>query len=263
MRYRCLLPIVVAILPTSARAEDPDEVLAKNLMSVVRDRLAPTPHRVEASTTLGKLGPRASSAVPELLTTLKRLNSDDTIRLQESIVRTLGQIGASTRPHLAELHRFYGRDFDLDLAIKRTTAQVLASGDEDVAVLVVLLRAKEDGQRLRATKSLAKMGTLAKAALPDLTATLADPDGDVRRGALNAIRSIQGGIAPADAVGVYLLDLQSTDEDVRMLAVKNIGRLGRDAAAAIKPLQALLADPNPEVRRATNEAINRIAASGQ
>lgn len=259
MRSRLLLPIVLAFLPSAGRAEERDDVLARDLANIVRDRLAPMWSRVEAANMLAKLGPRAAPAVPELTAQLEKLRGEDTAPLQEAVVRALGQIGASARPVIPALTRAVGRDFDLDLAVRRSTNQIIAAGDSDVASLVLMLQSKEEGQRLRAAKSLGKLGPLAKAAVLDLTLVLADPDGDVRRTALSALRAILGKVLPADAIGVYVLDLQSPDEDIRYQAAKNIGRLGRDGASALQALQPLLTDPSPDVRRAAAEALLRIS----
>ncbi|HVK14820.1 MAG TPA: HEAT repeat domain-containing protein [Gemmataceae bacterium] len=258
MRYRLLLPIVVALIPFGARADERDDVLTRDLTLILRDRLAPTFSRVEAVTTLAKLGPRAAGAVPELMVQLDKLNDPETTPLREAIVKTLGSIGSPARVAIPTMTRHVGRDFDLDLAIRRSTNQILVSGDDDVLTLVQLLRSREDGQRLRAATSLGKLGPAARAAVPELAAVLADPAGDVRRTALAAIKSIQGTVATADAAGVFVLDLQSPEEDVRYQAAKNLGRLGRDARQAIHPLLPLLADPSPDVRRAAAEALGRI-----
>jgi HEAT repeat protein len=258
MRYRLLLPIVVALIPFGARADERDDVLTRDLTLILRDRLAPTFSRVEAVTTLAKLGPRAAGAVPELMVQLDKLNDPETTPLREAIVKTLGSIGSPARVAIPTMTRHVGRDFDLDLAIRRSTNQILVSGDDDVLTLVQLLRSREDGQRLPAATSLGKLGPAARAAVPELAAVLADPAGDVRRTALAAIKSIQGTVATADAAGVFVLDLQSPEEDVRYQAAKNLGRLGRDARQAIHPLQPLLADPSPDVRRAAAEALGRI-----
>jgi hypothetical protein len=258
MRYRLLLPIVVALIPFGARADERDDVLTRDLTLVLRDRLAPTFSRVEAVNTLAKLGPGAAPAVPELMTQLDKLSGPETAPLREAIVKTLGSIGAPARAAIPTMTRQVGRDFDLDLAIRRSTNQILAAGDADVLTLIQLLRSREVGQRLRAAKSLGQIGPDARAAVPELAAVLADPDGDVRRAALAAIKGIQGSVATADAAGVFVLDLQSPEEDIRYQAVKNLGRLGRDARQAVQPLQPLLADPSPDVRRAAAEALARI-----
>lgn len=258
MHTRQLLPIVVAFLPLAARADERDDILTRDLTAVVHDRLAPTFVRVEAVNTLAKLGPRSGPAVPELMIQLDKLVGPETAPLREAILKALGSIGAPARPALPLMARQIGRDLDIDLAVRRSTNQILTAGDDDVPTLIALLRSREDGQRLRAAKSLAKLGPPARAAIPGLTEVLADLDGDVRRTALAALKAIQGTVAPADAVGVFVLDLQTADEDVRYQAVKNLGRLGRDGRSAVQPLQPLLADPSPDVRRAAAEALARI-----
>ncbi len=258
MRHRILLPIIVAFLPAAGRAQDIEDPLARDLANLVRDRLAPIGARVEATNNLAKLGSRAAPAVPELTRQLSILTRPDTAPLQEAIAKALGTIGSAARSAIPTMTRAVGRDLDLDLAIKRSTNAILAAGDDDVATLIQLLRSRDDAQRLRAAKALARLGPPARASVVELGNVLADPDADVRRTALAALRSIQGKVLPADAASVFVLDLQNVDEDVRYQAAKNLGRLGRDAAAALPALQPLLADPSPDVRRAAAEAIARL-----
>lgn len=260
MRRILLMPILVMILPAGLAADEKDDELARDLATIVHDRLAPTWRRVEAVNTLAKLGPRAAAAVPELTAQLGKLRGEETFPLQEAIARTLGELGTIARPAIPALTLQVGRDPDLDLAVRRAVDQIIAAGDTaDLNMLIRLLKNKEVAQRLRAAKGLGKLGPAAKSAVVELTVALSDTDADVRRTALAALRLIDATVKPADAVGVWTLDLQDADEAVRWRAAKALGKLGKDAASAAAALTSLATDPDPDVRKAAVEALGKIS----
>lgn len=256
---RCLF--LLFVFPGLVGADEKDDQLARDLVNVVRDRIGPPWSRVEATNTLGKMGMRAQVAVPELQATLLKLSGPETLPLQEAIVRTLGQIGAPAKPTIPTLTLAIGRDPDLDRLIRSSINTILVAADEsDLSALVRLLKNKDEAQRLRAAKSLARFGPFGKAAVPELTLALQDSDPDVRRAAFNALRQIEGGLRPADAVSVLALDLQDKDEGIRLRAAKLLGRYGKDAAPASAALETIASsDPDPDVRKAAIEALARIA----
>jgi hypothetical protein len=55
--------------------------------------------------------------------------------------------------------------------------------------------------------------------------------------------------------------LKSSDYQLKVLAARNLGRIGAGAAAAIPELEKLREDKNPKVSKAASEAIEKIQAA--
>lgn len=255
--------LVIALLLTVsavARADEAADRLAKELVGVVRDPRQGVTQRVEAARTLTKLGPLAAGVVPDLIAQLKRLQGDELESLQEAVIETLGAVGSASKPALATLATTKGRSVDIDLAIKQTTRQILAADDtRDIKALIEQTTSRDVGLRLRAVKTLGGMRADALVALPALILALSDSDGDVRRAAVAALRLIQPQAKPSkELLQAIVSDLQDPDDGVRLLAVRSLGKLGRDASAAIPSLTPLLTDPDKDIRRAVGEAIIKL-----
>src|SRR5262245_58822613 len=116
---------VMVLVPSAARADEADDAFARKLSGMVRDFRLTTAARAEAARTLGKLGPRASAAVPDLIAAFDRLRGAEQEPLQEAVVEALGQIGAAAKPALTSFAKGVYRTADLDLAIKRSTELIL------------------------------------------------------------------------------------------------------------------------------------------
>jgi HEAT repeat protein len=258
---RILVLMAVLCAPGAGRADEADDALARQLGGMVRDFRLTTAARAEAARTLGKLGPRAALAVPDLIVVFDRLRGAEQEPLQEAIVEALGLIGGPARPALLSLPKGLGRTADVDLAIRRSTELIVTAPDAlNIDLLIQQLLSRDPGTRLRGTKGLADLGQAAKGAAPALIATLNDRDGDVRRGAIAALRAVDPNLKPPDAlIRALVLDLGNPDPNLRLLAARNLGRLGPAAAAAGPSLDALRGDPDPDVRRAAVEASARVA----
>lgn len=259
MRGLCVLVALIAVAP-AARADEMDDALAKKLGAVVRDPRQELFARVEAANTLARLGPLASAATSDLVAVLERLRGTEQQPLQEAVVEALGQIGAPARPALPALARAANRSIDTDLALKRARASILAAQDvpRDVELLAQQLLSRDPSTRVRATKALADLGVAARGAAAGLTLALADPDDDVRRGAIAALQRVQPG-APSEALArAIAVDLRNPDSTTRLAAVRTLGRLGPAAAVAATDIAALQNDPDPDVRRAAFAALSQI-----
>ncbi len=254
-----LLAAVAASPPV--RADEADDLLARQLAAVVRNtRLTERP-RTEAARALARMGPKASAAVPQLVQQLDRLRGTEFATLQEAVIDALGLIGPAARPALPALVRTTDRNIDLDVAIKKTTAAILFAGDDrDVAGLVEQLSSADASLRLRAAKALGGYRAGAASALPDLTIALADLDGDVRRAVIAALRQIQPNAKPSkELLQALVLDLRDPDDAIRLQAVRALGKLGPTAGSAAPALEPLLADPEKDIRKATADALGRIS----
>ncbi len=260
MRYVLVLAGALLAGP-AARADEVDDALARRLSGVVRDFRQPTAARVEAARTLVKLGGRASAAVPDLVAVLARLRGNEQEPLQEVIVEALGQIGAASKAALPTLAQSTHRSVDVDQAVKIATELIVnASDSQEVGVLSQQLSSRDASIRLRAAKGLADLGQTARSALPALNAALADPDSDVRRAVIGAMRRIDPNGRPSDElVRAIATDLVDPDPGIRLLAARALARLGPFAAIAAQDLALVRSDPDPDVRRAVLEALNRVS----
>lgn len=261
IRTLFLLLAFLGLLAT-ARADEQDDQLAKQLVSIVRDPRHPLRPRVEAAKMLGKLGPRAAAAVPELIAEVNRLKGAELELLQESVIEALGSIGSAARTALPTLAKASGRTMDIDQSIKRASEALLAAADgRDLSLLLQQLGSRDSSVRMRAAKALGLIGPPAEPALLSLSLALTDPDGDVRRTAFSAIRRIQPDAKISeDMVKAILLDLKDPDPDIRLLAIRALSRMGKDASSAIGALQEAANDPDRDVKKAAIEALSRLAA---
>ena len=259
MRTVLALTIVIGTAVVS-RADEGDDLLARQLAAVVRDPRLRMQQRMEAARTLGKFGQRAGAAVPELIAQLNRLRGQELEPLQVSIVDALGRIGSPAKTALPAIAKTSGRSVDIDLAIKRAIDSVLASSDsQDVAALTKQLQSKDSSVRLRAVKALGNLGPAARFAITDLLVNLNDKDPDVRRAAIASLAAIQPEAAPAEQIiRSIALDLKDPDPGVRLLALRSISRYGRRGAIVAEDIQALLTDNDTDVRKAATQTLARI-----
>jgi len=259
---RILLPLLFALAAPVARADEADDLLARLLADVVRDTRLSEGQRAEAARTLGLMGVKAGAAVPQLMQQLARSRGVEFATLQESVIEALGLIGPAARPALPALALAADRSIDIDVAIHKTTAAILSvAEDRDVAGLIEQLGSADASLRLRATKALGGFGRAGAAALPALVPVLADPDGDVRRAAIIAVRQIEPNMKPfRELIQAHILDLRDQDDAIRLQSVRALGKYGPAAGfAAATALEALLADPDKDVRRAVGDALTRIS----
>jgi HEAT repeat protein len=259
MRHVIAIPTLLVSF-VFAHADETTDRLAKELVGVVRDPRQGLTQRVEAARTLAKLGPQAGGVVPDLIAQLKRLQDDELEPLQEAVVETLGAIGSASKAALPTLATVKGRTTDIDQAIKQTTRQILSAEDsQDLKTLIEQTSSRDVGLRLRAVKTLGSQKADAAVAVPALTVALSDPDGDVRRAAVAALRAVQPQVKPSkELVQAVVADLADPDDNVRLTAVRTLGKMGSAANAALPALQPLLNDPDKDIRRAAGEALIKL-----
>jgi hypothetical protein len=256
-----LLLLMAAMIPGDDPnpKEPPDRVVIQLADLAADSRMLPAV-RMEAVKTLGKLGPDAKAAAPKLAGLLSRIPPGEAPTLQEAIVVTLGRIGAAARPYVPTITRVIGQDIDVDRAATQAINRIMIDAESlEIDVLVRQLRHKDPSVRLRAAKALAAKGPRGDAAARDLSKLLQDSDVDVRRVAITALKAVRPDLKQSDLfVPAYILDLQDTDENIRLAAARTLGRLGPAAAAATAALQKAQSDPETEVRHAATEALAKI-----
>ena len=260
MRCVCAVVLVLSLAAVS-RADEATDRLAKELVGVVRDPRQGVTQRVAAARSLTRLGPRAAVVVPDLTAQLKRLKGEELEPLQEAVVEALGAIGAAAKPALPTLATVTGRTIDIDLAVKQASKEILDADESgDVKTLIEQTASRDVGLRLRAVKTLGGLKAAALSAVPALTLALGDPDGDVRRAAVAALRQVDPAAKPSrELIQAITVDLKDPDDNLRLLAVRTLGKLGPAAASAIPAVEPLLNDPDRDVRRAAGEALIRMS----
>lgn len=149
------------------------------------------------------------------------------------------------------------------ITVARGPEPVRPADADIVQKLIQQLQDQDEIVRLRAAKELGKLAAAAAAALPALQNATNDKDEDVRRVAANSIRAIQAALTagPSEQVERRISELASPDVYVRLKAAKELGKQGAAARQAIPALQKLLEDPDLDVRRVADNAIERIQGS--
>jgi HEAT repeat protein len=191
----------------------------------LRDMFGAGPMRRAAYEALLDLGPRAKAAVPDLMTDLK-----------------------------AQLQRTGELALDLMVQPDEEAADLLVKiGEPAVAALVRLAQAPTPLHRVRAAEALGRIGTPARAAVPDVLKLLNDQTAGVRRAAVVAL----GRIAPGDKEVAAALARARDDRavEVRRVAVRALGEVG---AAALPVLSAALRDADEDTAYGAVGALSRL-----
>ena len=132
------------------------------------------------------------------------------------------------------------------------------------------LESPNPAARAMAATSLTKMGPGAEPAVPALAKALADQNLNVRYWAASALKAVG---PPAQAAVTALVKALDTFPggspalvgpvryypDVRSVAAEALGGIGSRAKDAVPALKKALSDPDPAVRSAAAEALQRIA----
>lgn len=279
---------------------DPHSVAGRRavpgLLAIVQDGEVEWFTRRQAALTLGRIGRPAKAAVPVLVGFLAADDCDETtlawackalalfgseaasatpvlIHIAGDVKRptvqraaaleALAMIGTADGrvvPVLIELLSESGSD---SAAIRGMTADALALiGPAAAPAIPALMRAAGDADELVRGKTLAALGAMrqhAEPALPLLLEALAvDESAAVRDAAGEALAAI----GPA-ALPFLLKFLEEADAELRGRAASTLGRMGRQAVAAIRPLHTALGDSDPAVRLSAAEAVWRISSDAE
>jgi hypothetical protein len=127
--------------------------------------------------------------------------------------------------------------------------------DDPLPNLLRGLRSQTGADRLRAARDLARLGWLAREALPALIHSLDDDDAKVREVSAQAI----GNMGP-DALPTLAGMLTHRDKYVRRNAVWAIGKLGPLARPALADLCAGLKNSDPRTASGAAQALGNIGA---
>jgi HEAT repeat protein len=140
----------------------------------------------------------------------------------------------------------------------------LAKDEVDLDALIKQLQDKDPIVRLKAAKSLGKLGSKAKEALPALTDCLKDKDPDVRSVVRNAIESIK---APPEKgnpkLEEILKELKSKNVTIRLKGAAKLGELGENGKPLAQALTEAMMETYPRYREKYFEALEKVDPDSQ
>jgi HEAT repeat protein len=248
--------------------------------------------RQSAAAALGKIGPAAKSAFPALLDALKSDNDhfryvaassavsiapDDPAVVrglidafhdakypegQDAAALGFDQLGPKAKAALPVLVETV-KSSDAPVLLRRRAATALGSMEREarpaVPALAALLRDAQQPPELRATiaRSLGALGATAKPAIPVFRDLLHDPN--VSPDLANDLVEGLGNIGP-DAVSVLAGIVQDGRIPVgrRGEAIRQLGKLGGAAAAALPELETAVKDADDRISELAGWAMSRI-----
>ncbi|MBM3992649.1 MAG: hypothetical protein FJ303_00605 [Planctomycetes bacterium] len=243
----CRNVVIAMVLALSVFAAPSDGQGKRSVAELIAALKKTDADKLKAIEELEALGEQASSAAPALVALLPAKNED--VRLHVAMV--MGKIGkAGVEPLTKAFNakdpdvRFYaiwGLAFIGPDAKSATSTVVMGLGDISAAV------------RRKAAYALGKIDADADAVVGPLVKALGDKDNDVREAAAEALPRMAKAAVP-----VLTDALKGTNKELLGQAMKILGKIGADAAAAIPNLEALLL----ENKGASDAAADALAGIG-
>lgn len=177
-----------------------------------------------ATALIGRLGSKASTAVPALVASL----GDQDPEVRREVLLSLASMGADAAP--------------------AKTAVTKALGDPEVRVRTV------------AAYALGSMGTVAASAAPELRRELESTDPVLRVASAWALVHVsqRSDLVAPEVLPVLLQGLKNQSVAVRRGSAEALGRLGKAARSAEGALRVAARDPDESVRNAGLAALERI-----
>lgn len=204
--------------------------------------------RLHAADSLGRMGPAAEEAVPDLIQVISEGNG--TLRVRA--INALAGIGAASVPALTPVLNH--QDSATRCAAADALGSIGAGATEAIPALVVLL---SERNREVAQHAASALGFIGPAAVPALLQVAGRGDSYATEMAGTAFSHLK-----ADADVVHELDrvLRNPGEapGMRGFAAKALGNMREKAAEAIPDLVLSLHDENEEVRSAARWALGQI-----
>jgi HEAT repeat protein len=210
------------------------------------------PIRLIAAEALGRIGPEAKAAIPDLIAAMKGPDS----RVRAEAARALGGIGPDAVPAIPELVRVLmrGRPGQATQWSQTSLAEIGAAA---IPALLEVLRNNDPDARGAAMETLGMLKTKAAAELPQLIAGLNDPSPRVRAAAAQAV--VEVGPESAAVIAALAAALKDQDDLVSSTVYNALAKLGKPAFPA---LLASTRDDDPAVRNAAVGLLTMMATPG-
>lgn len=267
---------------------DPIDATVSTLRYALADSSAAV--RSKAANALGRIGPRAAEAAPDLIALLKdrdeivrceaaeslgkvrgseetavnaliELLQDHTPAVKASAARALGALKEAAAPAVVALVPLLQ---DLDESVRTTAAEAIGQvGALDNAAkdsLVQGLGSADDMVRAQTAIALGTIGDLAQETAPALVEALADANDRVRAKAVQALGKIGDGAAEV-AVPSLMRALRDQDNGVSALAAEALGQMGDSADEAVPALMRALWHINRQVRGNAAESLGKLGVA--
>ncbi|MBS0265495.1 MAG: HEAT repeat domain-containing protein [Planctomycetes bacterium] len=196
-------------------------------------------------------------SVPNLTNAL----TDGSPAIRREAAMTLARIGPKAAPAVDELAGVLN---DRDPALRNAALLALAAIGPDatgaISKIVPLLEDSMYPVRYAAIFALGKIGRTARGALPVLEKNLQDPDSFLQTASAWALLQIDSNAEKraSQVLKPLVNGLSVPDPRVRIQVVKALGILGAAAKPALKDIEKLADDANPEVKKAVAETLKKI-----
>jgi len=261
MRKLILAAAVVLLAGAAGRAADTNDKLVADLIAQFKDTKNSPEVRSTTIRALGALGWPGQSAVPELIKILdspqERKAAAEAIGPYYETIEALGRIGPGARDAVPALVKAKGIAAPYDQAINAALESILTPPSGSVFALLNGLRDNDPSLRLMAAKVLRSYPADPTMVLPLLRESAAkDPDPDVKRVAEETLKAVIHREVER-LVGL----LKDKDVNVRLLAAKALGQMGKEAAPAEAALKEVAEkDSDPDVKSVAARALTLIKA---
>ena len=226
------------------------------LTGILRDYSAPSDAelRCAAIEILGKLGPDAATAGPDLVNSL----NDRDPHVQAVSIAAIPKVEISSKvavPLLVDLLRT-----ENSVVAARALSQYKAEAAPALPELVALLQdtSQDVEARWNAARTIGKIGPEANSAVPVLIEMTRDKEPTIREHSAEAIGDI-GSVVGQEAIKALVATLSDPVPRVRRDAVRSLGYIGPKARETLPAIQKLSEDPEEIVRQAAKNAIQAIA----
>jgi HEAT repeat protein len=224
--------------------------LPRRMRSFVLERVnSPNAYLIHpaAARALGKLGPGATAAEPDLVRALQ----DKVNGTYWEAGTALGRIG---RPAVADLtNALQDRDTLVRCAATYGLGEAGLDAAPAVPVLIQMLKQGTTNEQLFAAQSVVKIGAPAVAPLFDL---LAQEGGTISQAAANAL--LQHYRRPTPGLPAQQFSPNDNTAAARQQAIERLARSGGTNEVIIQVLWAATKDPSPEVRLAARTALAQL-----
>jgi HEAT repeat protein len=203
--------------------------------------------RATIAQALGKFGPAAAEAIPDL----KALLGDSRLRAEAAVA--LVRIDPAQAPAaVAALRERLRTPLPAEQRLALVTLQRIGPpGHAAVPNIISLLQ--ESPLQVDALRALAAIGPEARDAIPSILPLLRDRAEEVHNAARDALSRMGG-----DAIGPLTKALHDLDPNVREAALQALAQMGSAAAPSIPALLEELENPNGEFRAACLSVLSSI-----